>query len=143
MTLKHGENAAGQIAADANVLLSAATGRAALKVFTHSHLEVVTTSLNIKEVREYLPVMAGKYGIAVELLESQFQLLAVREYEPKEYHGSMAIARRKIGKRDPDDIDLLALSLERKIPIWSNDGDFSGTGIEWYTTARLLKKLGL
>ena len=143
MTLKHGEKAAGQIAADANVLLSAATGRAALKVFTHSHLEVVSTSLNIKEVWEYLPVMAGKYGIAVELLESQFQLLAVREYEPKDYHGSIALARRKIGKRDPDDIDLLALSLELGIPIWSNDGDFEEAGIERYTTAQLLKKLGL
>jgi len=143
MTLKHGEKAAGQIAADANVLLSAVTGRAALKVFTHSSLEVVSTSLNIKEVWEYLPLMAAKYGIASEILESQFQLLAVREYEPKDFHGLLALARRKIGKRDPDDIDLLALSLELKIPLWSNDGDFEGTGVEWYTTAQLLKKLGL
>ncbi len=142
MTLKHGEKPAGQIAADANVLLSAATGRAALKVFTHSHLEVISTALNIKEVREYLPIMAVKYRIAEELLESQFQLLAVREYGLKDYHGSFALARRKIGKRDPDDIDLLALSLELKIPLWSNDGDFEGIGIEWYTTAQLLKKLG-
>ena len=80
MTLKHGEKAAGRIAADANVLLSAVTGRAALKVFTQSHLEVVSTTLNIQEVREYIPVMAGKYGISVELLESQFQLLALKEY---------------------------------------------------------------
>jgi predicted nucleic acid-binding protein len=143
MTLKNGEKAAGQIAADANVLLSAATGRAALKVFTHSHLEVISTPLNIKEVWEYLPVMASKYRISLELLESQFQLLAVKECEPKDYHGSLAMARRKMGKRDPDDIDLLALSLELGIPIWSNDSDFSGTGIEWYTTAQLLKKLGL
>jgi predicted nucleic acid-binding protein len=143
MTLKHGEKAAGRIAADANVLLSAVTGRAALKVFTHSSLEVVSTSLNIKEVREYLPFMADKYGIAVELLESQFQLLAIQEYNPKDYHGSLAMARKKIGKRDPDDVDLLALALELKIPIWSNDGDFEGTGIEWYPTAQLLKRLGL
>jgi len=143
MTLKHGEKAAGQIAADANVLLSAATGRAALKVFTHSHLEVVSTTLNIKEVREYIPVMSGKYGIAAELLESQFQLLALKEYGLMDYRGSLEMARRKIGKRDPDDVDLLALALELGIPIWSNDGDFEGTGIEWYTTAQLLKKLGL
>ena len=139
MTLKHGEKAAGRIAADANVLLSAVTGRAALKVFTQAHLEVVSTTLNIKEVREYLPVMAGKYGIAVELLESQFQLLALKEYGLMDYQGSLAMARKIIGKRDPDDIDLLALALELEIPIWSNDGDFEGTGIEWYTTAQLLK----
>src|SRR5690349_3111053 len=112
MTLKHGGKAAGPIAADANVLLSAATGRAALKVFTQSNLEVVSTSLNVKEVWDYLPIMAAKYGIALELLEGQFQLLAVKEYGPKDYQGSLAVARRKIGKRDPDDIDLLALSLE-------------------------------
>jgi len=52
------------------------------------------------------------------------------------------LARKRIGKRDPDDVDLLALALELKIPIWSNDGDFEGTGIEWYPTAQLLKKLG-
>jgi predicted nucleic acid-binding protein len=143
MTLKHGEKAAGRIAADANVLLSAVTGRAALKVFTQSHLEVVSTTLNIHEVREYLPIMAEKYGIAAELLESQFQLLAIKEYGLKDYQGSLAMARKKIGKRDPDDVDLLALALELEIPIWSNDGDFEGTGIEWYTTAQLLKKLGL
>ena len=143
MTLKHGEKPAGRIAADANVLLSAVTGRAALKVFTHCNLVVVSTSLNIKEVREYLPFMADKYGIAVELLESQFQLLAIHEYNPKDYHGSLAMARKKIGKRDPDNVDLLALALELKIPIWSNDGDFEGTGIEWYPTAQLLKRLGL
>ncbi len=143
MILKNGEKAAGRIAADANVLLSAVVGRAALKVFKQSSLEVVSTSLNIKEVREYLPVMAEKYEMAVELLESQFQLLAVREFNLREYQGSLAIARRKIGKRDPDDVDLLALALELEIPLWSNDGDFEGTGVEWYTTAQLLKKLGL
>jgi predicted nucleic acid-binding protein len=142
MILKHGEKAAGRIAADANVLLSAVTGRAALKVFTQSHLEVVSTSLNIQEVREYIPLMAEKYGMAVELMESQFQLLALKEYSLKDYQGSLGMARRKIGKRDPDDVDLLALALELGIPIWSNDGDFEGTGIEWYTTAQLLKKLG-
>ena len=143
MTLKHGEKAAGQIAADANVLLSAVTGRAALKVFTQAHLEVVSTTLNIQEVREYIPIMAAKYGIAMELLESQFQLLALKEYSLRDYQGSLAMAREKIGKRDPDDVDLLALALEFEIPIWSNDGDFEGTGIEWYTTAQLLKNLRL
>jgi predicted nucleic acid-binding protein len=143
MTLKHGEKAAGQIAADANVLLSAATGRAALKIFTQSSLEVVSTSLNIKEVREYIPAMAEKYEMAAELLESQFQLLAVREFGIREYQSSLEKARRKIGKRDPDDVDLLALALELEIPIWSNDGDFEGTGVEWFTTAQLLKRLGL
>jgi predicted nucleic acid-binding protein len=50
-------------------------------------------------------------------------------------------ARSRIGARDPEDIDLLALALVLEIPVWSNDRDFKGAGVEWYTTARLLKLL--
>jgi hypothetical protein len=27
------------------------------------------------------------------------------------------------------------------LPVWSNDRDFEDSGIEWYTTAQLLRKL--
>jgi hypothetical protein len=27
------------------------------------------------------------------------------------------------------------------MPVWSNDNDFEDAGVEWYTTAELLKKL--
>jgi len=30
-----------------------------------------------------------------------------------------------------------------KIPLWSNDNDFLGCGIERFTTAELLNKLGI
>jgi predicted nucleic acid-binding protein len=40
-------------------------------------------------------------------------------------------------------VDLLALALQLDIPVWSNDSDFEGTGVEWYTTARLMKALGI
>jgi predicted nucleic acid-binding protein len=143
MNLKHGAKAADWVAADTNVLLSAIIGKAALKVFNYSQIEVVSTTFNIQEVWEHLPHMAENHGFAPELLASQFGLLAVKEFGPRDYHGSLALARRKIGKRDPEDVDLLALALELEIPLWSNDGDFEGTGIEWYTTAQLLKKLGL
>ncbi len=52
-------------------------------------------------------------------------------------------AARRIGKRDPDDNDLLALALALDVPIWSNDKDFEAAEIEFYTTARLFKTLGL
>jgi predicted nucleic acid-binding protein len=45
--------------------------------------------------------------------------------------------------RDPEDADLLALALQLEIPVWSNDNDFKGTGVRWYTTARLMKALGI
>jgi len=48
-----------------------------------------------------------------------------------------------IGQRDPDDVEILALTLHLGIPLWSNDSEFEGTGIEWYTTAELLRRLGI
>ncbi len=55
----------------------------------------------------------------------------------------MAKARRRIGKRDPDDVELLALALHFQVPLRTNDNDFEGCGVEWFTTAELLKRLGV
>ena len=41
------------------------------------------------------------------------------------------------------DFDVLALVLHLGLPVWSSDNDFEETGIEWYTTAELLQKLGI
>jgi predicted nucleic acid-binding protein len=63
--------------------------------------------------------------------------------ERPEYEGKLSMARRRIGKRDPDDVDVLALALYLNVAVWSNDNDFEDTGVEWYTTAQLLKTLGI
>jgi predicted nucleic acid-binding protein len=52
-------------------------------------------------------------------------------------------ARRRMEARDPDDVPLLALALALKVPIWTHDRDFEVAGVEKYTTARLLTKLGI
>jgi predicted nucleic acid-binding protein len=60
------------------------------------------------------------------------------------YSKRLARARTLIGRRDPDDIDTLALTLHMHLPLWSNDSDFeNAAGIEWYTTAELLQRLGV
>ena len=58
------------------------------------------------------------------------------------YAGSVARARKLIGRRDPDDVDILALALHLKIPLWSND-DFQEADVERYTTAQLLQTRGI
>jgi predicted nucleic acid-binding protein len=50
---------------------------------------------------------------------------------------------RRIGKRDPDDAELPALALAFSVPLWSNDKDFEGTGVELFTSEALLRQLGL
>jgi len=142
VTSRPGERPAA-VAADANVLLSAVLGHAALRVFTQSNLSVFTTKGVLQEVREYLPVLAKQYGMLGEALESHLRLLAVRESGRDEYRSKLFAAARAIGKRDPDDVELLALALTFEIPIWSNDTDFEDVGVEWLTTARLLKRLGI
>ena len=143
MTSKLGEKSVERVAADANVILSAIVGKAALRVFSRSELKIVSTAATLGEVREYLPSMAEAYGISPEILEGQFRLLVIKECAVQQYRRFLSKAARLIGKRDPDDVELLALALALGIPIWSNDRDFEVAGVECYTTARLLKKLGL
>ena len=59
------------------------------------------------------------------------------------YLGAVPEAARRIGRRDPDDVELLALALHAKVPVWSNDNDFEDAGVPWHTTAELLRRLGI
>jgi predicted nucleic acid-binding protein len=143
VTSKPGEEPVPAVAADANVLLSAVLGHAALRVFTQTDLSVLTTQGVLQEVREYLPLVANQYDMIPQALEGQLRLLAVRGCEPEEYAAKLETAKRVIARRDPDDVDLLALALALGVPVWSNDNDFKEAGVEWYTTARLLRRLGV
>jgi predicted nucleic acid-binding protein len=80
VTSKAGRKSVELVAADSNVILSALVGKAALKVFTRSSLEVVTTESVLEEVREFIPNMAELYDLAPQVLEGQLRLLAIREY---------------------------------------------------------------
>ena len=66
------------VVADANVLLSAVVGKAALRVFTEFDVVVHVAQFNTDEVAEYLPRMASKYELPVELVEMQWKLLPFR-----------------------------------------------------------------
>ena len=60
----------------------------------------------------------------------------------QEYLAALPEAEKQIGHRDPDDVEILALALHLRLPIWSNDNDFECAKVEWFTTAELLKQLG-
>jgi len=64
--------------ADANVLLSAVVGKAALRVFTDFSVPVHTSQYNADEVLEYLPVMAKKYDLPDDLVLLQWHLLPMQ-----------------------------------------------------------------
>ena len=130
------------VAADSNGVLSAIVGKAASRVF-ESSLVIVTTDMNIEEVLEYVPEFAAKYGVAEELLLDVFGLLPIEIYSKHQYATRLFAARALLGDRDPDDVPLAALALKLGVPIWSNDRDFEGFPTGVYTTARLIKLLGV
>lgn len=129
------------VVADANVLLSAALGKAALRVFSEYKIPVHTTRFNAEEVEEYLPRLSSKYEIPLDLLQLQWRLLPVRVHPEEGYRGHLEAARRLLASRDPEDAHPLALAQALSLPLWSNDSDLADVGVDCYTTARLLKLL--
>ena len=129
------------VVADANVLLSAVIGKAALRVFTKFTVRVHVAQFNADEVVEYLPHMASKYELPIELVEMQWKLLPLRIHQMDEYHSQLPQAIANLKDRDPEDAHALALARALTLPLWSNDRDLRGLGVECYPTARLLRLL--
>ena len=132
-----------RLAADANVLLSAVLGGRARLVLDHPKVEeVVTTEATYSEVQEYAAHLAKNKRLSLDLVLLSVATLPVNVVARAVYAAGVPEAEKRIGHRDPDDVDLLALALHLGVPVWSNDNDFEDAGVEWYTTAGLLKKLG-
>jgi len=129
------------VVADANVLLSAAIGKGALKVFSEFDVAAHATRFNCDEVEEYLPRLATQYSLPLELVEMQWRLLPVRVHVEDEYAGHVDRARSRVADRDPEDAHALALAMRLDLPLWSNDNDLAGHGVRRYTTAELLRIL--
>ena len=131
-----------KLVVDANAIISALLGGVALQVFWSSSVkELVTTKFTINEILPYLPRLAKKISVPEALLRLELELLPLTIYEKGSYQGQLREANKRIGDRDPNDVDLLALTLTIGCPLWSNDHDFEGTGVALFTTASLLKHL--
>lgn len=131
------------IVVDANPIISALIkGTAAIKVFWNSDIkEFATTEFTMNEVKSYIPGLAKKAGLMKEVLIFDLALLPLKVYSEDFYKFSLEEAKERIGKRDPKDVDILALTLQLKVPVWTNDKDFEAAGVENYNTASLLKFL--
>ena len=133
-----------RLAADANVLLSAVIGGRARLVLSHPRVEeVLTTATVFAEVEEYAAILGKKKNIPAQTMLLAVASLPVSIVAREVYARSIARARKRIAWRDPDDVELLALTLHFKIPLWSKDNDFEGCEVERFTTAELLKRLGV
>jgi predicted nucleic acid-binding protein len=132
-----------RLVADANVLLSAVVGGRARDILEHPEVEeVLTTSATLAEVQEYLAHLARKKRLPLDAVLLAAASLPVTVVERTVYAASIAEAAKRLGRRDSDDVELLALALHIEVPVWSNDKDFEDAGVDWFTTAELLKELG-
>ena len=133
-----------RLAADANVLLSAVIGGRARLVFRHTRVqEIITTAHTFSEVEEYAPVLAERRGLPADVLILAVAALPITIVERARYAKKLPEALRRIGRRDPEDAELLALALHFKIPVWSNDKDFKSANVDLFTTGDLLRHLGV
>jgi predicted nucleic acid-binding protein len=131
-----------KLAADANVLLSALIGGRAKLALNHPRIgEIFATEHTFAEVDEYALVLAKKKRLPSDILLLALAAMPVTIVARNQYARSMTEASRRIGPRDPDDVDLLALALHFEIPIWSNDKDFEELNVDLFTTERLLRHL--
>ena len=117
-------------------------GRARLIIASPRVSEILTTEKTLAEVEEYAVVLARRRRIAEDILLLGLAALPVTVVPQTDYAKSLPQARRRIERRDPDDVDILALALQLNIPLWSNDKDLSNTGVEWLTTEDLLRRFG-
>lgn len=128
-----------RLVVDANPILGALLGGMARRIFFEANIHnFAVPEVTVAEVRAYLPWGAQKIGVDRAILEYALDLLPLETYPAHTYHQSVREAKRRIGERDPKDVDVLALTLHLGLPLWSNDRDFEGMGIEHLTTARLL-----
>jgi len=110
-------------------------------VFTEFAIQVHATQFNVDEVTKYLPEMAHKYKLPVELVSLQWKLLPVRLHREEDYKAYLRDALAELKNRDPEHAHVLALAKSVRLSIWSNDRDLSNVTVECLTTAKLLRAL--
>jgi len=140
--LKHIE----RLVVDANPLIAVLLGGAAVRVllgYPDRVGEFAVAEHTLEEVRGFIPELARELGEDPERLRLVLALLPLEPYPQQFYEDHLEEAKRRIAHRDPDDVDVLALTLKLRCPLWSNDKDFDEARVTRYTTAQLLRRLDL
>jgi predicted nucleic acid-binding protein len=129
------------------VMMMAATGGAALRVFKAPDLTIVTTDFNVDEASKRVDRLIAHFRLDADRVADALAALPLQIYPLSEYESHLEIAHGLIDRFDPKDAPLLALVLKLEIPVWSHDKAFlkidKNADVERFTTGRLLNELGL
>jgi predicted nucleic acid-binding protein len=124
------------------VLLAAIIGGRAALVLRHRRSpRCFASQVVFEEIGEHLPGLAVRKGLDADALQTAFTLLPVAWVGSDGYAQFELEARHRIEERDPDDWSTVALSLAMSLPVWSQDKDFSESGLEVFSTGQLLDAL--
>lgn len=130
------------IVIDANPLLSALLGGRARLILLSNKYYFVTTEHTTWEVKKYIPTVAKLSDVSEEELYFAFDRFPILVYQACDYDDKRKLSEKLIGHRDLKDVDILALALKLKIPIWSDDKDFEAIeGIELLKTSAIIEIL--
>ncbi len=112
------------LAVDATPIISALIGGFSREILFDHNFEFITTEFTVGEVMNYIPYIAKKTNLPEEFITFLLGLLPLKVYKKEEYRDYIPTAQQLIA--DPGDVDILALALAKKCPLWSNDTDFEG-----------------
>lgn len=129
------------IVLDANILIRAVLGKRVreLIVGNAETVQFFAPDVAYADARKYLPALLEKRGVnsqsAMAVLDALESI--VRPLELGVYAGRQTQALQRISIRDADDWPVLACAMTIACPVWTEDADFSGTGIATWTTDRV------
>ncbi len=130
------------IAVDANPLLSALRGGRARTVLFSKKFVFITTEFTTWEVKKYIPELSKESGVSESELFYAFDRFPITAIQPNVYDEKRKQAAELIARRDPKDVDILALALKYEVLLWTNDKDFTNIPeLQIFTTADMLEKL--
>lgn len=123
---------------DANILIWAVLGKRVRQIVErYSETVFFVPESAYAEAAEYLPELVVKHGgdpqNALVFLRA---LMAPMRLIGRDVYGEFeAMARERLGRRDPDGWPILAAALAIGCPIWTEDTDFFGCGVATWTSA--------
>lgn len=126
---------------DANILIRAVLGmrtRELIEKYAEDVSFFVPDSA-FAEAEEHLSALVLRRGgdpqKALALLHA---LVCLGESIGRDVYGSFeAVARHRLGRRDPEDWPILAAALALGCPIWTEDTDFFGCGVATWTSSHV------
>jgi predicted nucleic acid-binding protein len=126
---------------DANILIRAVLGQRVRRIF-EVHAESISFFLPetaYAEAEEHLAALVVKRGgDPAKAIAALKAMAALATIVGDDLYGDFeAVARKRLGTRDPEDWPILAAALALDCPIWMEDTDFFGCGVATWTSASI------